>query len=444
RETIMKVKSAYYDLLKTLKTKEVQEQILKHKEERRRVTAELLKEGISKNEDILLADAETSDQRLALFKTENDINIRRRALNNLIYAGPDTQTEVADRLENKKLNAGLSESKDLAIRSRMDLASFNYELKSAQKEIDIAKSSFYPKSSITGSYTRQKETPLSYPDVWALMFNVKWDIFNWGKTRSDVNRAVAVSEKLKNEYDALIKNILLEVEDKWYRVKEAEARVEANKDRFIYAQEHHKNEGLKLSEGVIKQAEFLGAETDLVRSRNEYIISIYDLNIALAEFEFAISSDLDPFVQTEKIEALNTQVLNVGKNRRLSGEMNFDSDRPDGSGLIQISNEAKKAETLDQGATISEQKDPADGAAVRAEPVKEGRYIVQVASFRSNDLADDVLRNLKNDFPEALIIKAGNFNKVRITGISTREEGLHLINELENKFKVKPLLVRSN
>jgi len=63
-ETILKVKLAYYDILKAFKLKEIQQQSLKLKEERKRVAKEQHKGGLIKKEELLLIESDLSKQKL--------------------------------------------------------------------------------------------------------------------------------------------------------------------------------------------------------------------------------------------------------------------------------------------------------------------------------------------------------------------------------------------
>jgi len=419
-EITMKVKLAYYELLKALKAKEVQWQIIKEKEEYKGVIEERLKEGVSNKEELLLIDSELAGERFELLKKENDISLKKENLKNLIGLSPDAEINPADKLESKKLLLGLEESKDIALKNKEDIMVFDYMMKSAGQEIEIAKSSFYPRVSVSGSYTRQTETPLSKPDLWALMVTLDWDIFAWGKTKADVKRARLKQERLNTEFDSLKREIAIDVEEKWFKVKEAEERVNMIKYELIHAKEHYKNAELRHKEGLINTAKFLEAETYLANSENKYINSLYDLNIALAEFEFSVSSDISPFVITESVQIQygveapkvdvssgETPDLLVGQPSRLSSEVS--------SGELN-----KKEHNLKIG----------------------NSYLIQVGAFKNADLANRLLERLKTDYPNSYIVVEGNFNKIRIPGIKTISEGNIIMKKLGERFKLKPFLIK--
>ena len=452
-EVVMKVKSVYYDLLKTLKVKEIQRQIIKEKEERLRLAEEHQKEGIINKEEVLLVKADISKQKFDLFKTENEFNVKEETLKNLTGIAPDTEISLADRLENKKLFIGLTESKDIAIKNRKDLSAFQYTIKNAEKEIAIAESSFYPKSFIVGSYTRQRETPLSVPDLWTLMLTINWDIFEWGKTKFDVNRAKAKYEKLNREYDSLKKDAMLKVEKKWFKIKEAEQGINVSRDKLIHAEERYKNASLKYREGLIKTAELLEAETYIVQSRNEYISGIYDLNIAMAEFEFSISSNIYLFVTKEEIyepAAWITEIdvkepITVKTDKAVKDEIFM--QQPLESKEIQGGSTIKTGETTNAQTQVMEQekiKHLELSYAKATQSIPPDKYGIQVGAFKHADLANELLGKLKTHYPHAYIQVVNNFNKVRIPHIKSKEQGTQTIRQIKEEFKLEAILYETS
>lgn len=76
------------------------------------------------------------------------------------------------------------------------------------------------------------------------------------------------------------------------------------------------------------------------------------------------------------------------------------------------------------------------------ETTPSGKYYIQVGAWKNIENAQGVLEKLKGDYPEIFIVEENNFNKVRVTGIISREQGLLIAKEIKKKLNVKPLLVR--
>ena len=460
----LKVKLAYYDVLKAVKLKETAYHSLKLKEELMRVTGEKHKAGAVNYEELLLVKSDLSRDKLELLKSENIIKIKEKALKNLIGLNTDDEISLAEELENKKLIIGLNESRDMALNNRKDLVAFNYMLKSSRDEIKIAESSYYPQSSVTGSYTRQRETSVANPDLWALMLTINWNIFEWRKTGADVKRAEAKHQKLTSEYELLKKDIMLEVEDNWFKVIEAEEGVKAAELKLIYAKEHYKNTSLKFKEALLKTAELLAAETSLIKSRNEYINSIYELIQAISLFEFTVSADVTPFLVKESIQPFSekTSEINMdypGKTDDSGNNENKEKPLPDrrvdpclpaGRSPAEtkpIQNESKLQEEKKQN---NYDKQPLQELTKPGHPPLKATintiriYTIQVGAFRNASNAQEVLNKITPAYPNAYIITINNFNKVRIPGINSKSQGVRILRELKEAFKLEAILLAEN
>ncbi len=79
----------------------------------------------------------------------------------------------------------------------------------------------------------------------------------------------------------------------------------------------------------------------------------------------------------------------------------------------------------------------------KAQPEKEdSKYIVQVGAFKNIDYANELIEKLKPYYQYAYIEKEDNFNKVRIPGIKTKNEGDLIMRELKEKLMLRSFLLR--
>ncbi len=69
-------------------------------------------------------------------------------------------------------------------------------------------------------------------------------------------------------------------------------------------------------------------------------------------------------------------------------------------------------------------------------------YVVQVGAYKTLDNANKLIEILKLDYLYAYIDKIDNLNKVKIHGIKTIKEANLIIEEINEKLKLKPYLLR--
>ncbi len=419
-ELILKVKSLFYHILILNKMKEIKRQDILLKEENIRVAKELHKEGNVLKEDVLFIESELSRQKFELFEIENDLNIRKKELKNLIGSDYDEEILLTDELKNKRLVVDLEQSRELAYRNRTDLIQNDFMMKSAQQDIEIARSNFYPEASMIGSYTRQKETTFENPEIWSLQLLLRWNIFEWGKTQADVKRAAAKYDQFNIRQTILKKDITLDVEDKWFKVKESEQKVDVAKANLIYAQEHFRNTEMKFKENLLKTLDRLEAETNFIKKKNEYIINIYSLNKALAEFEFSVSSDISRLVIEDEIYDVADKTVEEIQQQAPDNGRSFDD-----TGTIE---EPAKKEDVKQISVIMDD-------------IMNDEYYIQVGSWKDPHNAQKMLLKLKKDYPEAFIVMQNNFSKVRIPDVKNKKQGETISQHLKEKLNLRALLV---
>jgi cell division septation protein DedD len=91
-------------------------------------------------------------------------------------------------------------------------------------------------------------------------------------------------------------------------------------------------------------------------------------------------------------------------------------------------------ETGKQG-VVAEHEDPA--------VLIENNYIIQVGAYKHINYANDTVKNLKAMNLCAFITRENNFSKVRVAGIRTKESAALIMKEINNKFKLSPVLFSS-
>jgi hypothetical protein len=69
------------------------------------------------------------------------------------------------------------------------------------------------------------------------------------------------------------------------------------------------------------------------------------------------------------------------------------------------------------------------------------KYYIQVGSWKNSQYAEEILIELKKDYPAAKIVEQNNFNKVRIPGVITKKQAAIISKDIEEKFNLKPLIV---
>ncbi len=78
----------------------------------------------------------------------------------------------------------------------------------------------------------------------------------------------------------------------------------------------------------------------------------------------------------------------------------------------------------------------------RARQDNNNKYILQLGAFKNNNNANALLNKLKNQYMHAYIERESSINKVRLTGINSREELYLIKEEIKEKLKINPYIIK--
>ena len=70
-------------------------------------------------------------------------------------------------------------------------------------------------------------------------------------------------------------------------------------------------------------------------------------------------------------------------------------------------------------------------------------YAVQVGAWRNPDFAQEILGQLREYYPEAVIVEVNNFNKIRVPGVADKNQGNIIIRNIKEKFHLQSLLIQN-
>lgn len=425
RLLVFEVRRAFYEALKEQFYRETLEKIIDFKKERLRVLQERFREGYASMEDLLTMETDLSVSELDLYKTKNREGLAMSRLKRFIYYKGDDEIHLKGNPLKGFLTASLQEIKETAIRNREDVRISIARIKAAEEGIHIAKSGFYPSVSLQGRYTMQKETNIARPNVWMFTAQLEWPLFEWNKTRSEVKKAEAVSQRLKYEHDELIRAIELEVENAWRAVKEKEKEVDFNEKRLKAAEYRYNRTIDRYTEKVIRLVDLLEMEAEFIRAYNDYIISINDLGVSLAYLEASTSTNWEEWLSPGLIYRPEFRSLSKIINEPVTENI----EKPLKGERYNTESAEKRALMVEPGSEKTENK------------ISQSPYAIQVASFKAREKAENLRKKLLNRIHDRKIVihNNGGFYKVRIIGFKDRREAVELSKGLKirNYFIVR-------
>jgi outer membrane protein len=432
---VFEVKRAFYKALKDQFQRRTLEKVLDSKKEGLRIIRERSEEGYVPKEDLLAVETDVAKSELDLYKVQNaeqlDLSRLKKTIN---YEGSE-EISLQDHPLNFSLAATLQEAEQTALSNNEDIKMSLNRIKAAGEDIEIAKGDYYPKASMRGSYTAQKETNITLPHVWMFSAQLDWPIFEWNKTRSEVRKAEAKKLRLNYEHDELVKATLLKAEEAWREIKEGERDLEFQKVRLDNAKDALTIAMNRYDEKVITFADLLETETRVVTAYDDYMSKISDLDISRARLEAAtFSAPAKWFIEKE------TYRVDLASLSQAVSELLLRTSRPSDNGGDPGSHKAQEAPQ--QRPARVDDASPAAGHAEKKISLAGASYAVQTGSFKTKKNADTLRQRLmrKTNGKRVRIVRQADFYKVRISGFETREDAAKSAERLALK---KYLIVKS-
>ena len=147
-------------------------------------------------------------------------------------------------------------------------------------------------------------------------------------------------------------------------------------------------------------------------------------------------------IEPEQIPENQETVEEIIEADKIAAEPDNIAERPEID--EKIAEQDRIAEKSETGKEITETGKQAAAAGTDDPAVRiENNYIIQVAAYKNINYANDIINKLKAMNLCAYITREDNFSKVRVAGIRTNEYAAFIMKEINDKFKLSPVLFSS-
>ncbi len=290
-----RVRDAYYTSLLARRYREVADEAVENLRSHVKDAETFYDQGIIPYNDLLkskvaLAAAMQNRER-ALANEESAVS----SLNMLLGLSLDTRTRLADILEE---GSGPELSLDTlsaeALESRPELKAMRTALINADNAVRLARSVYYPTVSLVGAYERVGDNPKADDNDYGNDHNAsvgieaRWQFFEWGKTRAEVNRAIFEKYALEEQKRGLEDAVRLDVKNAFLDVGVARANIATAREALDQARENYRITNLQYQQQVTTSTEVLDARTALSQAETSYYGSLYGYLRAIARLDRAL------------------------------------------------------------------------------------------------------------------------------------------------------------
>ncbi len=294
QDTILRVKTAYFSLLKAERVLEVARQseaLLKAHLDNTQGFYDV--QMIARN-DLLRAEVELANGRKYALQAANAVEMARSQFNIVLRRPINAAAEVRDTMNAlppvPSLDACLAEAE----RSRPEIKAAQLKVRQSRSAVNIARSEFYPSLNAVGHFQRYGDKPdvagTLYQDKesWYVSAAASWTFWEWGRTKDRVDAGKARANQMEYALADIRDQVRLEVKRSWLELKDAEGQVGVTVKAIAQAEENFRISQERYKEQVGTATEVLDAQTLLTRARADHANALGDYQIGYARLERAM------------------------------------------------------------------------------------------------------------------------------------------------------------
>jgi len=286
--TILNLKEAYFGLLQAKRNRDVASTMVKQSELHLEQARGLYEVGTRPRFDVTKAEVDLSNARLNLIRRENALRIAFVILNNAMGVPDAPEYSIEDNLSFERYDITLEDALARAFENRPDLRSISLKRQAAEASIDLAESNYYPFITGNASYNWAGEGINSIDNGWNIGVSITLPIFSGFLTRNQVEEAKANLNLLRANEESLRQAVVLEVQQAFLNLKEAEERIPTAELSVKQAEENLEIANGRYAAGVGNPIEVTDAEVALTNAKTALIQALYDYKVAGARLEKAM------------------------------------------------------------------------------------------------------------------------------------------------------------
>ncbi|MBI5598453.1 MAG: TolC family protein [Deltaproteobacteria bacterium] len=286
-QSVFNVKQAYYALLQAKRTRDVATESVRRFEAHLEQARGFYEAGTKPKFDVTKADVDLSNAKVGLIKAENALKIARVNLDNAMGVPGAPEYSIEDDLEFQKYEITLEEAMKKAFDARPDMRSAVARRRSAEEGLALSKSGYYPAITGSAAYNREGEGfPLQ--EGWNAGATVTFPLFSGFLTKYQVEEAKATLNATGANEESLRQGVILEVQQAYLSLKEAEEMVPAAELALKQATENLDIANGRYAAGVGNPLEVTDAQVSYTNARTAFIQALSDYKVAHASLDKAM------------------------------------------------------------------------------------------------------------------------------------------------------------
>ena len=251
-----------------------------------------------KRTDYLRTKTTTAVTRSMLHEARYARRLSKEALINAMGLPLNTPLSLAPEEPAPVLNAGLEDLIADAMRFNPDKQRLELAVEAANYKIDEARSGYLPTIGLEASTYKVWNDYQGglfnddNRDGWTIGIGLKWDLFDSGLTKAEVNAAHAGKLRLEAQRVLLDSGLALQIKDDFLRIERSRVQVEDNIKAHAYAEENRKLHVRAYQEEMVETKDVIEAQIVETFTQASLYRASHELRTALADLDYRLGRAL--------------------------------------------------------------------------------------------------------------------------------------------------------
>lgn len=247
--------------------------------------------GVLSNVDILRLEAAVANARQGLLRAVSGETTVRHGLVLALGLPGETVVTVTDAFpqDPPSIPWTVDQAIEAARRHRPELVAATARSSQAAKAVKVARANYFPNIAAIATYQHAEGAGTFQPEnAWFGGLTLQWNVWDWGKTRGQVDEASARLRQSAVALGAQTDQIVFEVRRRHTEAVTSREAIAVARAGLAAAEEAYRIQSIQFQAGAATTTDLLDAETELARARSNVVIARFDYLLALAALGRAV------------------------------------------------------------------------------------------------------------------------------------------------------------
>ena len=289
QDVAIEATTAYFEILKAEKLLDISKETVRQVSVQTDVVNNFYQVGMSPLNDLLESQVLLANAKQEVVLTRSNLDIARSYMNVLLRRPLHQPFEIIDMLDYKPFEFDLDFCIRAALEKRIEFKMADIEIELTEKDILLAKRTYYPTLNLQGSYYRYGTEwdvnggeGIGDEDTWDISAVASWDFWNWGKTSYGTREKKSRRSQAMLNRSKIEDSIQFSVTQAYLQMQTSEKNITTIETAIGQATENVRINEERYKEQVATSTDVLTAQTLLFRTMNNYYRALYDFQIAKA------------------------------------------------------------------------------------------------------------------------------------------------------------------